>query len=543
MKNSIITFVLFVLIVLPNAIAQQMPFSSQYYSNQFITNPALTGDKNSINAFLTHRSQFTGIAGGPQTSYFTIDGPVKTNGIGLGLTMFSDVTDILSRSGANASYSYKLDFGGATKTHNLVFGLALGLVNNKIDFSKITVLDNDDLVLGSQEQSKTIINSDFGLAYHINKFEIGFAVPQIIGNKVNLKNNLGVAGTYYMARHYYGTFKYTHVINSAKGITAFPLVMVRSVPGAPFQYDINAVIDWKRFGWFGVTYHSNYAVALSAGLRYRNVSVGYAYDLGISKVRSYTGTTSEFLLSYNFGEKKDYDIVIDSLLSDIVKLKEQDSLQDLELDSIHVRDSINELKLDSLQHEIDTNTIEIDSLKKQLQDLIDAQAKLKVDPKNPAGTNPSGKNPGDNNSSGKNPNGGNSDNTAAEKERLAKERIEKEIAEKQAKEDSLKMAQAAAENGIRTQTDVKEGYITIPGGTSVKAGFYVIIGAFTSMDNAKIFARDAKRKGYQTAVIIQNRVNSIYEIVVYSTNDKDQAIQRLEGFKKDYPDVWVLTLQ
>lgn len=531
MKNSIITFVLFVLIVLPNAIAQQMPFSSQYYSNQFITNPALTGDKNSINAFLTHRSQFTGIAGGPQTSYFTIDGPVKTNGIGLGLTMFSDVTDILSRSGANASYSYKLDFGGATKTHNLVFGLALGLVNNKIDFSKITVLDNDDLVLGSQEQSKTIINSDFGLAYHINKFEIGFAVPQIIGNKVNLKNNLGVAGTYYMARHYYGTFKYTHVINSAKGITAFPLVMVRSVPGAPFQYDINAVIDWKRFGWFGVTYHSNYAVALSAGLRYKNVSVGYAYDLGISKVRSYTGTTSEFLLSYNFGEKKDYDIVIDSLLSDIVKLKEQDSLQDLELDSIHVRDSINELKLDSLQHEIDTNTIEIDSLKNELQKLIDAQAKLKVDPKNPNGKNPDGGNP----------NGGD----AAEKERLAKEqeRIEKELADKKAKEDSLKIEKAAEENGIRTQTDEKEGYVTIPGGTGVKAGFYVIIGAFTSMDNAKVFARDAKRKGYQTAVIIQNRKNSIYEIVVYSTNDKDQAIQRLEGFKKDYPDVWVLTLQ
>lgn len=528
MKNAIITFVLFVLIVLPNAIAQQMPFSSQYYMNQFITNPALTGNKAGTNAFLTHRSQYTGIAGGPQTTYFTLDGPIKRDGIGLGLTMYSDITDILHRTGVNASYSYKINLDQG-KQHKLTFGLALGIVNNKIDFTKVTVLDNTDPVFTSQEQVKAAVNADFGLAYNFRGLEVGLAAPQIIGNKVNYKNNLGLTGTYNMARHYYGTLKYVFDVSLTKGITAYPLVMVRNVPGAPLQYDVNAVIDWKKYGWFGLTYHSNYAVAISAGVRYKNVCIGYAYDMGISKVRSYTGTTSEFLLSYNFGEKKDYDIVIDSLLSDIVKLKEQDSLQDLVIDSILIRDSINELKLDSLQHEIDTNTMDIDSLEIELQKLIDAQAKLKVDSKNPDDKDPNGTNGN---------NGEKLDSLAAEKAR-----IEKELADKKAKEDSLKMAQAATENGIPTKTDEKEGYITIPGGTGVKAGFYVIIGAFTSMDNAKIFARDAKRKGYQTAVIIQNRVNSIYEIVVYSTNDKDQAIQRLEGFKKDYPDVWVLTLQ
>lgn len=528
MKNSIITFVLFVLIVLPNAIAQQMPFSSQYYSNQFVTNPAFTGNKNSTSVFLTHRSQYTGIAGGPQTTYFTIDGKAKKEGVGLGLSMYSDITDILSRSGVNANYSYALKF---PQGHELTFGLALGLVNNKIDFSKITVLDNTDPLLTTQEQSKTAVNADFGLAYHIGRWEIGAAIPQIIGNKVNYKNNLGITDTYSMSRHYYGSVKCLFDVNKPKGITAYPLLMVRSVAGAPFQYDVNAVIDWKRIGWFGVTYHSNYAVAFSAGVRYKGLSIGYAYDMGMSKVRNYTGTTSEFLLSYNFGEQKNYDDIVDSLLVDIKKLKEQDSLQDMVIDSILVNDSINELKLDSLQHEIDTNTIEIDSLKNQLQKLIDDAAKLNVDPKNPVDKNP--KDPA------------NADKIAAEKDRIEKEkeRIEKELADKKAKEDSLKMAQAATENGIPTKTDEKEGYLTVPGGTGVKAGFYVIIGAFTSVDNAKVFARDAKRKGYQTAVIIQNQINSIYEIVVYSTNDKDQAIQRLEGFKKDYPDVWVLTLQ
>lgn len=513
MKNSVITFVLFVLIVLPNAIAQQMPFSSQYYSNQFITNPAFTGNKNSTNVFLTHRSQYSAIAGGPQTTYFTVDGPIKRDGVGLGLSMYSDITDILSRSGVNASYSYKLNLGGSA----LTFGLALGVVNNKINFSKITVLDITDPTITAQEQSKTVINSDFGLAYKWRGLEAGFAVPQIIGNKVNYKNNLGITGTYQMARHYYGSLKY--VFNVTPNVIAYPLVMVRSVPGAPFQYDVNAVVDWKRFGWLGVTYHSTYAVAISAGLRYKSFCIGYAYDVGISKVRSYIGTTNEFLLSYNFGESKNYDIEIDSLLSDIKKLKEQDSIQDLIIDSIQVRDSINELKLDSLQHEVDTNVLEIENLKEQLKNLIDSESKLKVDPKDP--------------------------DAVAKQDSIAKEkaRIEKELADAKAKEDSLKLAQVTTEQGIPTKTDDKSEYISVPGGTEVKAGYYVIIGAFTSVDNAKVFARDAKRKGYQTAVIIQNQTNSIFEIVVYSTNDKDQAIQRLEGFKKDYPDVWVLTLQ
>ncbi len=36
----------------------------------------------------------------------------------------------------------------------------------------------------------------------------------------------------------------------------------------------------------------------------KNLSVGYAYDLGISKTKSYTGSSSEFLLGFTFGGGK-----------------------------------------------------------------------------------------------------------------------------------------------------------------------------------------------------------------------------------------------
>ena len=293
------------------ASAQQVPFSSQYYTDQFVINPAFTGTNGDINAFLTHRYQWTGLQGAPQTTYLTIDGPVQTKNVGLGLKLYSDVTDMISRTGVFANYSYKLKI---SDSNNLYFGLALGLVDNKIDFSKAVIRDFDDPFLFQQPQNKTVFSADFGVAYVWKKLTIGFAVPQVLGNRTAFPIVDGANSYYSMARHYQGSAKYVFDVVKEKGITAYPMVMLRYVKDAPFQYDINTVIDWKKIGWLAATYHSNYAVAISGGVRYHSFSIGYAYDIGISKIRTYTGLASEFLLSYTFGNKKEQE--------DLKKIKE-----------------------------------------------------------------------------------------------------------------------------------------------------------------------------------------------------------------------------
>lgn len=294
----------FVLVLTPfgKGFAQQLPFSSQYYSNPFVLNPAYTGINENISVFLTHRSQWTGLAGAPQTSYFTIDGPIRAKNSSVGLKVYSDVTDIISRVGAFANYSYKFKI---SDSNNLYFGVACGVFDNKIDFSKAQIRDTDDPFLSQQAQNKTVFSADLGIVYVRKRLTIGFAVPQILGNRLKYPIVSGDNGYYNLNRHYQGTAKYVFDVSKEKEITAYPLIMVRSVKGAPLQYDINGVIDWKKIGWVGVTYHSNYAMAISAGVRYRSFSVGYAFDIGISKISSYTGSTSEFLLGYIFQNKKE----------------------------------------------------------------------------------------------------------------------------------------------------------------------------------------------------------------------------------------------
>jgi type IX secretion system PorP/SprF family membrane protein len=480
MKNLKIYFASFMLIAFTNVEAQQTPFSSQYYTNQFVTNPALTGVKGTTNAFLTHRTQWVGIEGAPQTTYFTADGSLLQDKVGLGLVMFSDVTGILSRTGFNANYAYKLQINA---DNSLRFGLSAGVLNNKIDFAKAIVLDNTDPLLSSQEQTRTSVTADLGLTYIWKSLEVGFAVPQVLGNRVNYQNNIEFTGDYNLSRHYYGSLKYTVDISRSNGITAYPLVMVRSVQGAPLQYDINTVFDWERYGWIGFTYHSDYAVAFSAGVRFKGLSVGYAHNIGTNAIKSYTGRTSEFLLGYTF-EKKESDLSEMNLLrEEIAQLKANDSIQDSLL-----------LELNNLA---DSNKIEIEKLKLLLDDMSNdslEQAKLKA-----------------------------------------------ELDKLKDKEDSTQLAIKMAENGISMKTGSASDFSSE--GSETKAGYYVIIGAFSNHDNAEVFTKDAKLKGYTTAEIIQNKNNKIYEIVVFKTQDKQEAIGKLDGIKSDYFDVWVLTLE
>jgi type IX secretion system PorP/SprF family membrane protein len=318
MKNAIRVFIIIVF-SFPlgtgnggGVFAQQLSFSSQYYTNQFVTNPALTGNTSTINAYITHRSQWISVPGAPQTSYITVDGPLDIKNLGIGLKLYSYTTDILSRMGAFATYSYKIKIKEGS---NLNLGLAMGMLDNKIDYARAEVHDVNDPVLLQQQQSKAVFSADFGVLYTMKKLEVGFAVPQILANKIKYGNLTGADSYYNLSRHYQGTLKYTVDVSKDKGITAFPLVMIRSVSGAPLQYDFNAVLDWKKTGWIGFTYHSSYALAISGGIRYKSLSLGYAYDLGMSKIKTFTGGSTEFLLGYVFNKKD--PVLIDTTRGDI----------------------------------------------------------------------------------------------------------------------------------------------------------------------------------------------------------------------------------
>ena len=346
---------IFFLILLVNALmvtAQQLPLYTQYSSIPYLYNPAFAGSRDEVNASLLHRNQWKGVAGAPTTSLFSLEGPVPVENIGIAGTVFQDVTAITQRTGFYTSYSYKLKINDDQK---LLLGASVGFLQQRIDLSSSIIHDeNDPMLLNRDNLRKNVADATFGVAYIWKSLEAGLAIPQLTGSKIQYSGT-GASSYYYMARHFLTSIKYTFIINEDQGMTAYPLVLIRYVKGAPVQYDINGYFDWKKYGWAGITYRSGYAIGLNLGFRVNNsLRAGYAYDYSINSVKNYIEGSHEFFLGYTFGRApskdyqanetstKDRDSLMEILrisdekhMEEIIRLKESIALLKKENDSTH----------------------------------------------------------------------------------------------------------------------------------------------------------------------------------------------------------------
>lgn len=298
MKNYIYTLAAFS-IISSVTYAQQVPMFTQYYTNPMLYNPALTGTGDLINATVLHRTQWNDMPGAPVNTAITLDGPFKEKKIGIGLGIFNENTDLLSRLSVMTNYSYRLNVNDDS---HVLFGLSLGVNDNRIDFSKASVKDLNDPYLFSQAQRKASFDATFGAAYIWKDLEFTIAVPQLMGNKVKF-SNYDTRSYYTVHRHYMASLKYNYIINEDKGLSVAPLAVIRYAPSVPLQFDINAVLNWQKYGWFALAYKSGNALGVNLGVRiFDNLSAGYAYDISIGKIGSYPGATHEMMFRYSFGK-------------------------------------------------------------------------------------------------------------------------------------------------------------------------------------------------------------------------------------------------
>jgi type IX secretion system PorP/SprF family membrane protein len=498
MKTLLYISISYLLLVGSISFGQQMPFSSHYYINMMTVNPALTGSGENTQAYLSHRSQFAGLNGGPQTSYLSLDGPTLSKKFGIGFTALNDVTSILARTNFMVNYAYSLKLGNES---NLRFGLAAGIQNNRIDFDKAQVVDQNDVILYGPRQNQTVFNADFGLALNVKKLQFGFAIPQLLNNEPLFTTNTGEDLIYSTKRHIRSTIKYEFAFGENGKNVFYPLVMIRAVKGAPVQYDINAVLDFKKRAWFGITYHSNYAVAVSAGLRMDKFAIGYAHDFVLAKVANYSKRSSEIVLSYQFGEKDNAQQLINE------ELKKQ-----IALNNKKVNENIDEIEIlteqtDSLKSELEKTNSKLNELSKNVNSTIDAQNAIKNDLNN---TQQQLKNVQSNN---------------IKQQTIENVPYEKPVLPTNEKVISGSKADFVDENGNEAQ-----------------AGFYVVVGAFGVENNALNYKAECINSGITQTAILWNKTRGVREVYVFYSLDRSEAVVEKLKYVVDHPKVWILKL-
>ncbi len=91
-----------VLVSAEETVAQQLQQYTQYMLNDFVLNPAIAGKgKDYWDCRTNSRYQWQGITDAPRTYIMSLQGPFKNRKMGLGSTLFTDITGTFNKNTFN----------------------------------------------------------------------------------------------------------------------------------------------------------------------------------------------------------------------------------------------------------------------------------------------------------------------------------------------------------------------------------------------------------------------------------------------------------
>ncbi len=289
---------LWVMVVLTStSMAQQLPQFTQYMYNTIAINPAYAGSRETLSVIGLHRSQWAGFGGGPTTQTLSVHAPLRQENIGLGFSFINDQLGFENYSYMYGDFSYTIRLNEISK---LTFGLKAGLTSFSVD-SELYSSNSDDQLIGSIENRWTP-NMGAGVMWLWERGYLGVSAPRLIRNDFTPDNQ-------YKALErvsYYFTGGY--VFDMGVRTKFKPAFMVKATNGAALSTDISANFLFFERLWLGMAYRFNRSAGalgfISDFKVFRDWRIGYAFELPMSEIRSYSDGTHEIILMYEIFNPK-----------------------------------------------------------------------------------------------------------------------------------------------------------------------------------------------------------------------------------------------
>jgi type IX secretion system PorP/SprF family membrane protein len=301
MKKRLSVLLLF-LSLAARVFAQQDPMYSQYIFNGLLINPAYAGTRELFNATLLYRNQWVNIPGAPVTGVFSIDTPIESQKVGLGLKLTVDKIGITSHTGISGIYSYKLYFPKSV----LSFGMEAGVGFYNSNYSEVVYSENSQNDPAFQTNSHSILpNFNLGMYYHTDRFYSGFSITDILGPSIqkkfspNMSTDLGI----HIVSHFFLTSGY--LFDLAPGVGLQPSFLLKYVGGAPMEGDLNVVLLLHDLIAIGVSYRSSASVNFLTEIKInKKLKLGYSYEYTTNELSNFTSGSHEIVLRYQFENTK-----------------------------------------------------------------------------------------------------------------------------------------------------------------------------------------------------------------------------------------------
>lgn len=279
--------------------AQQDALYSQYMFNPFAINPAYAGSRNSYSAVLLHRSQWVGIPGAPSTQSFAVHAPAGKSGLAWGINIAHDQIGPSRNILAAGTGSYHIRF----KESKLSFALRAGIYNTVLDRNQLNFKEDQDQFDIGGKQGAMVPSFDFGAYYYMKKFYAGLSINHLTRHTFNFKDYSDtVISNMSLKRHIMLNTGY--VFEMKRDIILKPSLLVKFVPGAPINLDINlSALFYKRV-WLGVSLRNTSSIVLMTDINITDfMRIGYAYDLNYNKLGAYNKGSHEIFIGVDFNLK------------------------------------------------------------------------------------------------------------------------------------------------------------------------------------------------------------------------------------------------
>ncbi|HEX9153024.1 MAG TPA: type IX secretion system membrane protein PorP/SprF, partial [Flavobacterium sp.] len=228
MKTKLFSFVLMFTAIV--SFAQQDAQFTQYMYNTININPAYAGSRGALSIFALHRTQWVGLDGAPVTNAVSINTPLNSNNLGLGVSIINDKIGPTRENTISADLSYTVP---TSETFKLSFGIKATANLFDLDVTRLNPADDDPAL--HDYHNKFSPNIGAGVYWHSDKAYIGLSVPNFIETNRYDDNEVAIFKeqiSYYLIAGY--------VFDLNNYIKFKPAVLTKMVKGAPLQTDVSA---------------------------------------------------------------------------------------------------------------------------------------------------------------------------------------------------------------------------------------------------------------------------------------------------------------